>query len=226
MEQVFEKLKYEKNFMSLQKLDSKEKERRAQLVIDSSDGVLPLSEAFYIHSIKYSVERCLESFGRYAKLRDAGGGPEELVSMLQEAVGHAAALSRYFWPSPVGKKGESNQRTLKIRRGEKLRRNFDLDDISPLNNRDLRNAWEHFDERLDTYLLEHSTGLFFPSCIVDSHQLADDPAGHIFKLLDPVAECLVLMGQKHFYSPIFEEVNRISILVNDMDNNGSRLKST
>ncbi len=34
-------------------------------------------------------------------------------------------------------------------RGEKLRSAFKLDENSALFNRDLRNAWEHFDEQLD-----------------------------------------------------------------------------
>lgn len=59
-------------------------------------------------------------------------------------VGHAAALSRYFWPSPSGGKKPQLQ-NLKQKRGEFLRNVFKLDEHSPLHNRDLRNAWEHFD---------------------------------------------------------------------------------
>ena len=207
----------------MQELDVEEKERRAKLVSNDYDGIIPYCEAFYIHSIMYSSERCLESFDKYKQLKKEDVSPEYIISIVQEAVGHAAALSRYFWPSPGGKKQEPNQRALKENRGIKLCKAFGLDDTSPLYNRDLRNACEHFDERLDLYLLQNDAGCFFPSCIVDSHTLADDPIGHIFKLLDPEAECLVLMGKKYFFVPIYEEVLRIFNIAREADNNGARL---
>ena len=207
----------------MQILNIKEKERRAKLVSDDYDGIVPYCEAFYIHSIMYSAQRCLESFDKYNKLKNEEVSPEYLICILQEAVGHAAALSRYFWPSPGGKKNEPNQRNLKENRGKKLCRAFGLDKTSALYNRDLRNAWEHFDERLDFYLLENDSGYFFPNCLVDNHALADDPTGHIFKLLDPEAECLVLMGKKYFFIPIYEEVLRIFNMAKEAESKGGRL---
>ena len=204
-------------------LDLEEKERRAQLVLEDYGGIVPYCEAFYIHSIMYSADRCLDSFDRYKQLKTEDVNPEYLISIVQEAVGHAAALSRYFWPSHGSKKKEPNQRFLKENRGKKLRQAFELDESSPLYNRDLRNAWEHFDERLDVYLLENDAGFFFPGCIIDSHTLADDSVGHIFKLLDPEAECLVLMSKKFFFMPIYQEVLRIYNVAKEADNNGARL---
>ena len=91
-------------------------------------------------------------------------------------------------------------------------------------NRDLRNAWEHFDERLDEYFLENDSGYFFPTCLIGTHTLADEPTGHIFKLLDVKEKCLVLMGEKFFYAPIRTEVLRIKRQATDFDANGSRLR--
>ena len=203
---------------------SKEMERRAQIVTDDYVGIVPYCEAFYLHSIIYSAGRCLESFERYEHFKNQDVSADYLISIVQEAVGHAAALSRYFWPSPKGKNKEPNQKKLKESRGLKLRKSFGLDESSPLYNRDLRNAWEHFDERLDTYLLENDAGHFFPSCIIDSHLLADDPVGHIFKLLDPQEECLVLMGTKYFFSPLREEVKKVFEYACEADKNGARLR--
>lgn len=207
----------------MQELDVEERQSRAKLVVDDYDGILPCCEAFYIHSIIYSAGRCLESFDRYLQLKKEDISPEYLICIIQEAVGHAAALSRYFWPSPSGKKKEPNQRLLKEARGEKLCKAFGLDHTSSLYNRDLRNAWEHFDERLDIYLLQNDAGYFFPNCLVDSHALADDPVGHIFKLLDPEEECLVLMGKKYFFIPIYGEVLRIFNMAMEAGKNGARL---
>jgi hypothetical protein len=206
-------------------IDTQELERRALICADDYGGIISYSEAFYIHSIIYSASRCLDSFYRYEALKDKDILPDELISIVQEAVGHSAALSRYFWPSPGGKKKQPNLIKVKEKRGEKLRLAFNLDDNSALYNRSLRNAWEHFDERLDCYCLENDSGDFFPRCIIDSHELADDPVRHIFKLLDIEEECLVLLGKKFFFSPIKESVQKILTIAEQLDKQGGRLKS-
>lgn len=202
-----------------------ELEKRASLVVSEYDGIISYVEAFYIYSIIYSAARCLDSFTRYDKLKSNNGAADELISLVQEAVGHSAALSRYFWPSLHGKKKQKNLTRLKEARGKKLRQAFQLDESSPLYNRDLRNTWEHFDERLDVYLLENNVGFFFPSCILGDHCLADDPTGHIFKLLDVEAECLVLLGDKYFFEPIRTAVQSVYEIALDADKNGSRLRA-
>ncbi len=207
-------------------MDVDELEERASLCVGEYAGIIPYVEVFYIHSISYSASRCLDSFARYDHLKNRDGSADELISIVQEAVGHSAALSRYFWPSQRGKKKKLNLVKLKEKRGEKLKAAFQLDGTSALFNRDLRNAWEHFDERLDTYFLENDAGLFFPSCILDSHNLADDPTGHIFKLLDVEAECLVLLGVKYFFAPIREAVRSVYGIALEADANGSRLRAS
>ena len=66
--------------------------------------------------------------------------------------------------------------------------------------------------------------MFFPSCKIGSHTLADDPTGHIFKLLDIDSECLVLMGGKYFFAAIRDEVKRIILVAKGADKNGARLR--
>jgi len=202
-----------------------ERERRAAIVMDDFGGILPQCEAFYLHSILYSAGRCLESFEEYERLKDVSAESDYLVSIVQEAVGHAAALSRYFWPSRGRDKKGSSLERLKAKRAEKLRDAFGLSENSTLYNRELRNAWEHFDERLDLYLLENDAGFFFPGTVIDDHSLADDPTGHLFKLLDPGAECLVLMGVKYFFSPIRDEVKGVLERATAFDRQGSRISS-
>jgi hypothetical protein len=194
--------------MSLLEPNNEELERRAKLVADELNGMQPHALVFYQLSIRYSAERCLDSFWHYEEGLKQNAEPDYLVSVIQEAVGHAAALSRYFWPSPFGNKNKHLLK-LKQKRGEYLRKLFNLDRDSPLYNRDLRNAWEHFDEKLDVFLIEKVTGMFFPMSQIGSHQENDSPINRVFKLLDPNEECLVLMGNKYFFAPIREEVLRI-----------------
>lgn len=205
-----------------------ELEKRAFIVANDFKGIIPYNEAFYLHSIIYSASRCLDSFERFDKLKTMQGKAEDLVSLVQEAIGHSAALSRYFWPSEskYQKRAEPNLATQKEKRGEKLRIAFHLDENSPLFNRSLRNAWEHFDERLDVYFLECESGYFFPNCVLESHTLADEPTAHIFKLLDIESECLVLLGVKFFFSPIRYTVQKILDLALEFDTTGARLPPT
>jgi len=177
--------------------------------LSSFGGIQPHAEVFYIFSILYSSDRCLEAFKRYDRMKKDNDSASVLISTVQEAIAHAAALSRFFWPSEIGGKNTNEMGKLKRKRAEKLREKFNLDDTSVLKNRNLRNAWEHFDEKLDYYLLQNDAGYFFPTPLIDDHTLADDPVGKIFKLLDPVNECFVLLNEKYFYNSIREEVQKI-----------------
>jgi len=92
-----------------------------------------------------------------------------------------------------------------------------LTDSSPLKDRRLRNALEHFDEKLDEYLLLNDTGYFFPTPLIDDSALADDATGRIFKLVDPKRSVLVILGEKYDFGLIAEEVHRIRDLARAAD---------
>jgi hypothetical protein len=49
--------------------------------------------------------------------------------------------------------------------------------------------------------------------------------GHTFKVLDPKAECLVLLGEKFFYGEIRNEVARVDLLASEAERNGGRFRS-
>lgn len=190
-------------------MDNVELERRAKITHENCDGIQPMHMAFYRQSIHYSAERCLNAFERYDSMVGSDDA-YELISSIQEAIGHAAALSRYFWPTTMGKKKEiPEQLAMRQSRGIKLKKHFGVTDDSPIANRDIRNAWEHFDEKLDTYVISHDAGFFFPSPMIGHHETVDEPAGKIFKLIDPSNEVLILLGRKFFYRPIRDEVERI-----------------
>jgi hypothetical protein len=73
-----------------------ELERRASICAEDYKGIIPSQEAFFLHSIIYSTARCLDSFERYEHYKNQEIPADDLISIVQEAVGHAAALSRYF----------------------------------------------------------------------------------------------------------------------------------
>jgi hypothetical protein len=146
-------------------IDDEEIRRRENLVANNFEGILPYCEAFYIFSILYSADRADRAFRRFEEHNAKGRSAMIITSSVHEALGHSAALSRFFWPSRD--RGVAKARALRLRQA------FNLDDNSPLKNRRLRDALEHFDERLDRYLIIHDTGRFFPAPMIDDHTLAD-----------------------------------------------------
>lgn len=136
--------------------------------------------------------------------------------MLRQALTHAAAVSRFFWP-PRGKG------TVAQHRAAKLRETFGVTDESPLFARDPRNILEHFDERLDEYLLRDLAGFFFPGPMVGSAEMADEEIGHLFRLVDPETETFVLFGKKYPFGPLREAVAIIYHVARGSADHGGRL---
>lgn len=86
------------------------------------------------------------------------------------------------------------------------------------------NAMEHFDERLDDFLVGGATGSIIPGPIVGDHRIADDPSGSVFRLVDPAAQILIVFAEKHDFSGIRHEVGRILALARAFDEKGGRLR--
>lgn len=205
-------------------LTDEELVRRAEIVVRDYAGIVPYFEVMFLHSMLYASGRSLESFEQFRRIEDPRADPEYAISVVLEAVGHAAAVSRFFWPAAGTKREPSALRKARDLRGQRLRTAFGITDKSPLANRSLRNAWEHFDERLDHYQLQIEGGILLPGCLIESHGIADDPAGYTFKVLDPEAECLVLLGERFFYGEIRDAVAKVRQIASDADRNGGRLR--
>ena len=197
-------------------MDEAERKRREAIVISDHNGIIPYAEVFYIISIIYAAEACLVAYARYEYECARGQDDAAAASAMHEALGHAAGLSRFFWPP--------SQKRIAHARAEKLRQTYSLDADSPLRARGLRNALEHYDERLDEFLLGDVVGGILPEPLIGDVSLADDETGHIFKLLDPEHEILVVLGAKFEFAPIIEEVGRILDRSYDLDGGSRRLR--
>ncbi len=190
-------------------MEEYEKARAAEFVISNCQGIAPIYETFYLHSISHTAARCLDAFKRFEGAVESDAEADELISIAQEAIGHAAVLARFFWPFVQGSFAQddaSYQDKLKYHRANKLRDTFGLEDSSPLGDIDLRHAWEQFDECLDLYLLDTAGGFFAPRCVKGSHVGAEDCVGHAYKLVDLEAKCLFLLGKRYFYGTIRQAV--------------------
>ena len=194
--------------------EDKESEFRAQIVANECNGIQPPHLVFYISSICYSANQCIQAFESYFSNKNLNE-PDKLFAYLQDATTHAAALSRYFWPAPKKQKDRNNFYALQLARGKNLAVHFNLSQTSALYNREFRNAWEHFDERIDEYLLSNTSGQFYPNCIV--HRLDEIPNNsytHFFKLLCPDEDFVILLGQPFHFLPIYQEVKYVLKICN------------
>lgn len=189
---------------------------RAEIIVRQHGGIYRPYEAFYIHSIQYAAERSDTAFAQFRMALSNRDSPDAIFAAFQEALIHAGALSRFFWPAKSA--GDLAQA-----RGKRLQKAFKLDRDSPLIARELRNALEHFDERLDLFLLRDPVGYFFPSPVVESHQLSEDAFGNIFKLVDPEHGLCVLLGERFEFLPIEQEVGRVYALAQQFRKNGGVL---
>jgi len=202
--------------IAVEQLDEDTRKQRAALIAEQYGGVYPVYEAFYIQSIIYAAERSESAFQRFDEAATEAEAAALIVATVQEALTHTGALSRFFWPV-------KKDSPLAAARGKRLRAAFALEDTSPLKWRKLRNAFEHFDEDLDWFLLQDRAGCFFPGPIIDDHALADEVIGHIFKLVDPAHGICVLLGEKFEFRPIRREVQRVLARALEMDEQGGRL---
>lgn len=190
--------------------------QREAIIIEQNDGISPVYETFYIHSIIYAADRSVAAFQRFETTVAASDSSTLIFATVQEALTHAGALSRFFWPV-------RKDSPLAAARGRRLCDAFELDDASPLKWRKLRNGFEHFDEDLDRFLLQDPVGIFFPVPLVDDHRLADEATGNIFKLVDPENGVCVLLGEKFEFRSIRREVEQVLTRALEMDEQGCRL---
>jgi len=126
-----------------------------------------------------------------------------ILDHLQNILTHAAALSRYFWPSRAGKN------ELHKKRAETLKRHFGLTDESPLKSRTLRNQLEHFDENLDTYLWSKPmVGYIIPAYVGYSVESNGVPK-HLFRAFYIDLGIFETLGVRHEIQPIVDELCKI-----------------
>jgi hypothetical protein len=193
-------------------MDEAERQRRETIVIEENAGVLPYMEVMYLASVIYAAEAAIVAYQRYVRAREQEDGDSAAASAIHEALGHAAGLSRFFWPSG-GK--------LPKVRAKYLRNRLAVEGDSPLRNRRLRDALEHFDERLDEFLLADCVGLLLPEPMVADVNQVDDPTAQIFKLVDPWNGVFVVLNERFAFQAIIEEVARILARAYDIYNGTS-----
>ncbi|MDT4331213.1 hypothetical protein ACQE3E_15300 [Methylomonas sp. MED-D] len=192
-------------------------------LIEEYGGIQPPHLAFYMESIRFSSEAAMNSIDYLAdfiKMTNETKGQYEMtrelqtiiLDHLQNILTHAAALSRYFWPSKPGKN------SLHQKRAETLMAEFDLNDGSPLKNRKLRNQLEHFDENLDNYLWSKPlVGYVLPAYVGGVFDNDGVPT-HLFRAFYIDVGIFETLGQRYEVQPIVDELCKIHDKFNSANN--------
>jgi len=200
-------------------LDDEERKRRARLIVDEYQGIHPPWEILYISHIQSTCRASLAAFNRFEELAIAPRGqqdPGAAFEALGLALAHSAAVSRFFKPSRQGIAGISRAR------GDRLARAFAVGPSSALNDRGLRDAIEHYDERLDEYLLNPQYGNTIGIGIGGPAPPLNDAAFPLrwVNIVDGRAQ---ILGQEYDYSNTKREIMRVLLLADKFMESGCRL---
>ncbi|MEW6455265.1 MAG: hypothetical protein AB1410_00940 [Acidobacteriota bacterium] len=105
-------------------------------------------------------------------------------------------ISKIFWPS----KKESQKR------GEELRKSLGIEDNSPIHPRNFRNHFEHFDERLETWIMSSKRHNFVDSNIGLSNMIAGIDTEDFLRNFEDTTWALTFRGDKYELKPIINAI--------------------
>lgn len=95
-----------------------------------------------------------------------GNGTDRFWTAMQTFLGACATISKLCWPSCTKWKGESPEDVrFRIERGQELRQSLGLTESSPLKDKEVRNSFEHIDERLDVWARHSPKRMLMSRCI-------------------------------------------------------------
>lgn len=191
------------------------------------DAIHPPYQVLYLHAMLFNARAAISSIsvaGEAAGLSSGSRGPQDvppemILNELQNVILHAGALSRFFFPPRDRGKGAS----LSAARAAKLRRAFQVEAGSPLEDRRLRNEIEHFEERLDIYCQQPLVGIMMPSYVGPTGDTQGVPH-HFFRAFFTDTQTLQIINQTYHLPPLITELLRIEAILSEMEENGGTLR--
>jgi len=192
--------------------------------VSSGFPIHPPYEVMYIHSMLFNSQVAMDSLMHLSGVLDelaknpgyrpAGMKDNDVLDHLQNVILQAGSLSKYCFPPRKGHEDRAD--TIKVALG--------VTDASPLKNRDLRNALEHFDERLDKYLANGAVGYFFPQYVGPEPKTGGVPS-HIFRAYYIDIDTFVLLGVRYHFGLIATEIMRVHKELQRCFDEGGRLSA-
>jgi hypothetical protein len=128
---------------------------------------------------------------------------QSVLDELQNLVVQGAAVARYFWPIREGQEIHAS-------RAQALRNRFSIREDNPLRVcKPLRDAMEHFDERLDKYLAKGVVGHIFPQYFGNEGKRDGVPL-HFFRAYFIDSGTFEMLGERFEIEPIANELIRLN----------------
>lgn len=176
-------------------------------------GIEPMHVAFYVEAMIFNTSSALLACERAVNIidqiedgrLDAQAQKGDLLDALQNIINHSGAISRFLWPPEATPRKNKRLKDLHKKRADYLKKTFEISESSPLSNRGLRNAIEHFEERLDLYLSDGIVGHIFPSLILDKPEETEIPH-HIFRAYYLTTGEFQILGERYEIEPIVSEL--------------------
>lgn len=103
-------------------------------------------------------------------------------------------ISKIFWS------------TQNKERGEELRKSLGIEDNSPIQPRNFRNHFEHFDERLEEWTKSSERHNFVDSSILPPNMIAGIDQKDFLRIFNPTTWTLTFRGDKYELKPIIKAI--------------------
>lgn len=125
--------------------------------------------------------------------------PIEIWGAIQSILIAAGNVSKILWPP----------RKTSAERGEILRERLDVADWSPLSDRNFRNHFEHYDERIEDWLEENASAVYIDSRIDSFGSPWGRNPVNFHRGYDPLTKTLTFRGESMDLAAILSALQEI-----------------
>lgn len=168
-------------------------------------------ESDTLRHFQYEIEnQCKFALDAYSEIKRPYQGSGRIFYSLQAFLVACGNISKIMWPQ-LPKKDEKRKQEL-IVHGETVRRSLSVNENSPLANRDLRNHFEHFDERIESWYRDNKGRIFIDGFMGSRSRIQRSVEANNAKLLrhfDPETEVAVFLDETYDLKPVISEIKHI-----------------
>lgn len=164
---------------------------------------MSLATFFFIREL---AEQCM--FARMAKIdlkacktMDTHGLNRHYY-FLQSLLTALGNISKILWP--IMKKGDERGNEIRENRGKELREALNVKDDSALRSRRLRDTFEHFDERMDTWFEAEERRGFSDRSVGSMEGIIIPSEKDRLRVFDPETWTLICLGQQYKLGPAIQ----------------------
>jgi hypothetical protein len=125
--------------------------------------------------------------------------PVEVWGAIQSILIAAGNVSKILWPP----------RKSSATRGEMLRELLDVDDRNPLSDRNFRNHFEHYDERIEDWFEENGSAVYIDSRIDPFDSVWGHNPANLHRGYDPLTNTVTFRGESTDLAAILSALEEI-----------------